>query len=754
MRNNNAKMVKRRILENITRTLSGAYLLEGDSYSNNLVMQDISDQLQKNYYVFEISCKSLNTDSYSFVKRLISPYIKLLENDNPSLLVKYKQSLCLLMPYLRDYSLFENVILGLDVPREENPTSFTMSFITSMLNGIINFLLEVPKHYAKDKQVMFILKDIDESDFSSIQLINRLILRSSVGSYHILLSSSKKAFLTDKSLKFNMRYSFKTPTVSSGEDTDVCQNTLSLKDREEILSEYIKTCGTQKEDALSSLVYMNSTNEQKVKYHQQQINFLNEEEKDLTSKYAKLIYHLEAINDGKIVETLEKAAYHSRISGYYNEAVYYVSLCQRKYWGNYTPAQQAQLLRIKGVGHIRLKENSQALESLKQSLRLSNDPYFKARLCYTIGSFVIKHDDNHLGPAWLEKGFAQLQGIKNEEATLERLWLNNSMALIKYKNHDYEDAIRIEKENLLIFKKTFKSKKHAVTHAILHYNTAYVLQDSGKLEEAINHINQGIQLVPSNLDLYNNKANMLQLMGKYEEAISYYNKVKDVGYPKVEVYINCGNAYVNLRRLDLALKDFNFAIQLTPENPNTWNSRGHLKYLQEQYDSAITDFSRALEIDQNFISARINRANVYAELGKKDEALLDYKHAEKIAPHLVEIYINRASILQESGDWKNAKKDLEYALELGNITNRAYIYVNLAVIARHNNELQKAKGYLELAVSHNSSDPWIRFNKAHLHMALKEIPLAKSEISKALEISPDTKEFHEFKKEIASLEFV
>jgi tetratricopeptide (TPR) repeat protein len=754
MGNSDVKMVKGVLLENITSGMSGAYLLEGDSYSNNLVIENISDQLQTDYFVYEISCKSLITDSYSFVKRLISPYIKLLENDNPSLLVKYKQSLCLLMPYLRENSLFENVILGLDVPREENPTSFTMSFITSMLNGIINFLLEVPRHYAKDKQVLFILKDIDKCDFSSVQLINRLVLRSSVSSYHILLSSSKKDLLTDKRLKFTMRYSFNTPTVPSKKDMNVCQKTLSLKEREEILSEYIKTCGIQEEEALSSFVYKNATNEQKIKYHRQQIKFLNEEEKDLTSKYAKLIYHLEAINEGKIEETLEEAAYHSRISGYYNEAVYYVSRCQRNYWENYTPAKQAKLLRIKGVGHIRLKENSQALESLKESLKLANDPYFKARLCYTIGSFVIKHDDNNLGPAWLEKGFAQLRGIKNEKATLERLWLNNSMALIKYRNHDYEDAIRIEKENLLIFKKTFNSKKHAVTHAILHYNTAYVLQDSGELEEAINHINEGIQLVPSNLDLYNNKGNILQLMGKYEEAITYYNKVKNEGYPKVEVYINCGNAYVNKGRLDLALKDFNFAIRLTPEHPNTWNARGHLKHLQEQYDSAITDFSRALEIEQNFIPARINRANAFAELGKKDEALSDYKHAEEIAPHLVEIYINRASIFQESGDWQRAKKDLEFALELSNSTNRAYIYVNLAVIASHNNELQKAKEYLELAISHNSSDPWIRFNKAHLHMELKEIAYANSEISKALEISPDTKEFHELKKEISSIELV
>lgn len=754
MINQDTKIVSEELIEHIKRTSSGSYLIEGNKLLNNKVTNNISNRVKTDYFLFEVSCKSLKTDSYSFVKKLVSPYVALLQTDNPALLVEFKQSLCLLMPYLKKNSLFEDVILGLDVPREENPTSFTMSFITTMLNGIINFLLAAAKYYAADKPVMFILQDVDQCDFSSLHFINRLTLRSSVCSYHVILSSSKIDVLDFKGINFTKRHLFNQDiSIKNTSKKDI--DKIDLREQEFILAEYIANCCIEKEE-INLLIYQNTSKKEKYKYHKKQIEILKNEENDLSSKYAKLIFHLEAISEKAIYikEILINAAYYSRISGYYDEAVYYVTHCQKNYWSSFNNEEKAKLLRIKGVGHIRLKENNEALESLNESLKLAKDPYFRARLCYTIGSFVIKHDDNQLGPAWLRKGFKQIEGLDNNKATLERLWLNNSKALIEYRNKNYNEAIRIEKENLVEFNKSFDAQSHDVTHAILHYNTAYVLQDSGRLDEALTHIEEGIRLVPSNLDLYNNKANILQLKGNYHDALAYYDKLKNPGYPKVEVYINCGNAYMKLNEYELALENYNYAISLVPENSIAWNARGHVKYLQGDYELAINDFTEALNINSNYPSALINRANAFTETGKIQAALQDYTQAEKINPGLVEIYINRAVIFQEINNLERAKEDLEYALSLSSQNYRAYIYVNLAIIFSENKDMKKSKEYLDLAVKHNPLDPWIRFNKAHLHLELNEIALAHLEINKALEISPATKEFLELKNKIKELELV
>ncbi|MGR3765969.1 tetratricopeptide repeat protein [Rossellomorea sp. NS-SX7] len=740
--------VTQELVKEIEKHSYGSYLIEGNPGLSRIVSTNFCSQVKKDHFIYEISCKSLLTDSYSFVKKLISPYITSLEKENPSLLVKYKQSLCLLMPYLREKKLFEDVILGLDVPREENPTSFTMSFIVSMLNGIINFLLEISSHYAEHKPVVFILKDIDQCDYSSLQLIKRLIIRSSVCSYYVILTSSKHGLFKEKEVKFNRKFLINTASYSLVKDMETQLQELDHHERSDFLKCYIESCGVNDGNGLYSAVYHEAAENIKFKYHQKQITSLHDHELDMSSKYAKLLFHMEAINDEKVAELLEDAAYYCRISGYYNEAVHYVSHSQSHYWSSYDNQQKAKLLRIKGVGHIRLKENADALDSLEESLRLAKDPYFKARLCYTIGSFVIKHEAEMFGPKWLDRGFDQIQGLENEKATLERLWLNNSKALIKYRERNYEEAIKIEEENLNKFKETFNGQEHAVTHAILHYNTAYVLQDSGRLKEALNHIDEGIGLVPSNLDLYNNKANILQQMGKFQEAIPYYNRVKNDGYPKVEVYINLGNAYMKSGEFDKALENYNYAVKLAPDNPHTWNARGHLGYVKGTFQEAISDFSNALDIDPTFISALINRANTFAELGKNTEAIADYGSAENSAPNRVEIFVNRGAIFQEAGEWKKAKQDLEHALNLAPSQNLAYIYANLAVIYSQENKLQQAKEYIEQAVAQNPSDPWIKYNKAHLHIQLKEWDSAYSEIKKALEISPTTKDFIELKDKI------
>lgn len=700
-------------MENLKQTIfnflsneSHVSLIQG-SNSEVIPFMDYLHQSLDKPYVYYTSATCLPTESFYVAKTLVYQQLEKLGPEHSVLLSKYKKPICYLMPWLKDESeLFKDVSLGLEIPQEQNPTSFTLSFVYQVINGIINFLLESANILGKDEQVIFILSNIDQTDFSSIRFIEQLAKRSKQANFYLVVSYSAET-LPEK-------YS----TLSKVEPNRIL----------DILSQFgIKI--TNLPDTISI------SNQQ----------WSNYRKKDLSIKYANLL-QIEGNNSQELAESFKEAAIYSKRNACYDEAIYYVDILLNKYWNHFDHSSKAKLLRLKGVSHVLLKQNKIAMECLEESIRQSNDVYFNAKVCYIIGSFITKHIDERLGQEWLDKGFSCIEGLNDKQAVMERLWLNNSRALYYFKNKEYDRAIQIEKDNIREFQSTFDSNEHLMTHAILNYNTAYALQDRGSFNEALSYMEKAIDLVPSHLDLYNNKANMLQTMGRYEEAVHYYEMVKEEGLPKDEVYLNCGNAKTYLNNWDEALKDYDYSLFINPDNINAWNSRGYLYYLTGNYFKAIKDFDQSLKLAPQFIPALLNRALAYEAIGQFNSAMKDYHVIEESKKDTIELYVNRASLYQRIGMLKEAKEDLKMAIELR--PNLAEPYVNLAIVYNEEQNYMEAKKLLTKAVTLDTTNPWFYFNKAYIHKVLEEYQEAKEDIEKALKLSPNEEDFNLFLADI------
>ncbi|WP_179884789.1 tetratricopeptide repeat protein [Bacillus sp. AFS015802] len=665
------------------------------------------------HYVYSTSGVCLPTESFYIAKQLVYQQLEKLDLGQSSLVSKYKKPLYYLMPWLKEESeLFKGVSLGLEIPQEQNPTSFTLSFVYQIINGIINFLLESAKLLGTTEKVVFMFSDIDNTDFSSIRFIEQLAKRSKQANFYLVGSYSANS-LPEKYLFLS---------------------SIKAKNLADIQSEYAS-------ETLDFTDTFHSNRDSRSDYTQ---HWQKYQEKDLSATYANLL--LSNDKSKEIAESFKEAAIYSKRNACYDEAIYYVDILIHHYWDYFNARNKARLLRLKGVSHVLLKQNNIAMECLEESIKHSDDRYFNAKVCYIIGSFITKHIDELLGQEWLDKGFSYIEGLHDKQAVMERLWLNNSRALYYFKNKEYDRAIQIEKDNIKEFQLTFEHNEHLMTHAILHYNTAYALQDRGNFDEALSYMERAIHLVPSHLDLYNNKANMLQIMGRNEEAVHYYEMVKEEGLPKDEVYLNCGNAKSSLGDWGNALKDYDYSLFINPDNSNAWNSRGYLYYLTENNDKAIKDFTQALKVRPQFIPALLNRALTYEAIEQFDHALRDYQTIENLNKNTIEVFVNRASLFQRIGMLNEAKKDLSKAIGLR--PNQAEPYVNLAIVHNVEGNFIEAKTLLEKAVTLDKTNPWFYFNKAYIHKVLEEYHEAKKEIENALTLSPNEEEFHNFLLEI------
>ncbi|MDP7991393.1 tetratricopeptide repeat protein [Bacillus sp. MHSD_36] len=754
------------VLSYMSEKTNGTYLISGEESEKNLIMKRLFEELHKDFFIYKASCKDLNTNSFSFIKSLINPYIEDLENKNPTLLTTYGTPICSLMPWLAKKQTFKDTWLGLDIPRLENPTSLTLKYVYRLINGIINFMLAIANEYEPNKKVIFILNDVDKCDYSSSRFIQKLIMRSKYSDYFVIgsfsdvknkvvekiMNNQDDNILVGEAVLGQVSNFYKIGILSNEgieQPSEVLTprnekqlldlyNGLSELEKRELLSSYISSCGLEN-DLLKTYVYESATYEDREILHKKNINDLLNINEDLTSKFSKIAYHLDKIKDNSDFEILYDAANYSQGRGHYEEAIFYVNALTNRYWDNLDDEQRAKLLRVRGVSYLLIGETQRATESLESCLTHSNDPYFKARVFYILGSLKIKKKvTEEDGLKYLNKGFNLLEGMNDTQAVMARIWLNNSKALYYYKNSLYNEAVLIEKENIKVFKEILTETNHKLTQAILHYNTAYALQDMKLHEQALSYIEKAITLVPSHIDLYNNKGNILQSLGKFEEAIKQYEIVKNEGFPMDEAYINCGNAYLSLGDYKSAFKDYNYAINLDIENINAWNARGYLYYVAHKFENALRDLSRALSINHTYIPALINRANTYCELQKYEKAFEDYNFVITLSPNSVEAYLNRGALYQELKIYDKAKKDFKKAIELNPL--QAATYVNLAIISLIEGHVEEAKLSILKAVDLEPNNATIRINKTYLHLEINEIEEAYKEISSALELLPDNKE--------------
>ena len=102
------------------------------------------------------------------------------------------------------------------------------------------------------------------------------------------------------------------------------------------------------------------------------------------------------------------------------------------------------------------------------------------------------------------------------------------------------------------------------TYANGFNNLGIVLQELGKVEDAIKAYDKAITMRP-NFEAYYNMGNALKDKDKLEEAIIAYNKAVTIRPDFAEAYYNMGNALKDKDKLEEAIKVYKKTLSLRPK---------------------------------------------------------------------------------------------------------------------------------------------------------------------------------------------
>jgi tetratricopeptide (TPR) repeat protein len=179
----------------------------------------------------------------------------------------------------------------------------------------------------------------------------------------------------------------------------------------------------------------------------------------------------------------------------------------------------------------------------------------------------------------------------------------------------------------------------------------------GKYEEALQHIDNALEIEPLDLIALEKKVNIMILSDKekdifkeinsliesypqqpeyyYLRALIYlyrqksskaiedldnaeYYLIPEKYWPKL--YMNRGTAYYYFGDFASAEKNFQATIELDPRNAAAYHSWGMLKYEEQLYDEAINYFNKSIQYQDNNAIAYYNLGMAYYKIGERKNA--------------------------------------------------------------------------------------------------------------------------------------
>ena len=119
--------------------------------------------------------------------------------------------------------------------------------------------------------------------------------------------------------------------------------------------------------------------------------------------------------------------------------------------------------------------------------------------------------------------------------------------------------------------------------------------------------------------------NVLQDQGKLDEAIEAYNKAISLKPDYAYAYYNLGNVLKDQGKLDEAIEAYNKAISLKPDYAQAHSNMGVTLQEQGKLDEAIEACNKAISLKPDYADGHKNLSFILLNIGKLQEGLNEYE---------------------------------------------------------------------------------------------------------------------------------
>jgi len=169
--------------------------------------------------------------------------------------------------------------------------------------------------------------------------------------------------------------------------------------------------------------------------------------------------------------------------------------------------------------------------------------------------------------------------------------------------------------------------KVAKDNYLAHICLGGVLEDEGRMQEAIDHCSEAIRLKPFYANSYNCRGSIYFRMGQYEKALQDCRQAIKVQPHYAESYYYEGLTFDRLKKYHQAVASLTQAIALQPHRADFYNARGNAYFSLKESQAAFEDYERAIRLKPDYGEAFMNRAIIFFNRGNKAAGCADMYRA-------------------------------------------------------------------------------------------------------------------------------
>jgi tetratricopeptide (TPR) repeat protein len=164
-----------------------------------------------------------------------------------------------------------------------------------------------------------------------------------------------------------------------------------------------------------------------------------------------------------------------------------------------------------------------------------------------------------------------------------------------------------------------------------NYNLGRSLLQAGKLQPAIEQLQQAIALAPSYAKAHFLLGNAYVQQGRTGEALEQYQQAIDAQPGYADAHYNLGDLLKQTGRLDEAAAQYQEALRLDPTLFKADYNLGNLLLRAGLTSQAIDRYRAALELKPDYAGAHDNLANALMKSGQAGEAITEYQLSSSAA---------------------------------------------------------------------------------------------------------------------------